>query len=372
MFTRKELNSLKLMYSIFDGENSPTLKIYNTLKQEGFPEEVSAELTFLYKVNYTPDGKFENISNPHRLTEKKHKNKDILLTLIPIMEKFNDFDDKNYQYINILSYFQKFKYNNKNYFLIRDIQLLDILKNRIYTVCEEFVESPGHSDDHDTFQDIIDLLDRKDKIKLYFNNVDKDNLFETILDSVYDIEEIEDFINDSNSYLKITNLPSLDELRKAIKTYHQYQKSIEKRYDIINKLSDNLDDADARNDYNQIDEIEKKIKQVHREIHKFESLQSNIHSVILDDLLHQYMGDLFIDYKELFISFLLENNIIEEEFNFDINCELLVTILSKSKNINVWANIFELGFQKFHILNMEDIFIEEQGIPEKYVLFEYL
>jgi len=367
MLTRKELNTLKLMYNIFDGENPPTLKIYNTLNQEGFPQEVSAELTFLYKVNYMSDGKFENISNPHRLTEKKYQNADVLLTLIPVMDKLNDFDDKNYQYINILPYFQKFKHNNKNYLLIETNELFNILKRRIYGVCEEYVEAPGYSEDHDTFQNIIDLLDREDKVKLYSNNVDKGRISDTIQDNVYAIEEIDDFVNDSSSFLKISNLPSLDEIRKKLKTYHQHQKSIEKRYDIINKLNDYLDDADARNDYKRIDEIEKKIKQVYGEINKFESLQYNIP-------LDQYIDDLLIDYKELFISFLLENNIIEEEFNFDIDCGILTSILFKSKNINVWANVFELGSQKLHIVNMEDmdIFLTEQGLPEKYVLFEYL
>ena len=66
MLTKKEINSLKLMYNILDGEKRRMDFVSQKLQEEGFPIEIANRLGYLYEENYKEDGNFESITEPSK------------------------------------------------------------------------------------------------------------------------------------------------------------------------------------------------------------------------------------------------------------------------------------------------------------------
>ena len=68
MLTRKEINTLKLIHNIFDGEHESIENVYGKLRDEGFPAKAAMELAYLYSKNYRNDvDDYGSITNPERM-----------------------------------------------------------------------------------------------------------------------------------------------------------------------------------------------------------------------------------------------------------------------------------------------------------------
>lgn len=284
----KDRKILKLIFRVLKGTKPSIKDIKKTIENKINKDSLFLnKYALLYYMNYTPDGEFTQINHQisNEFISDLQEVKLLNNVLISLMEKLNDFNYKNYKIIHNEDYYESFTVTHRNGMVY---YVSDMLSNifRHLDICNMEINKNLNG---------FMRLAQENNLQGYFTMDIPDENIEDIqnyIDSLADEDNMIDFLHEFN----FNNL--ISKVENAKKQIVVYEKSIEKRADIENKIHDSIDIAIERGEHQKVELLEKKLNDLFKETEKLLTTLESFYATI-DDIYYEFSDDPHDFVKEL-------------------------------------------------------------------------